>query len=215
MALTPYWNPVFGWAQSPVPAPERGSSWAWLRSPLGQSLIAAGLGWLAGLAFPNAFAEPGSGWRQYVLERALDELQRAGRVNQLALLALGRVPPAPSIYWRAQQRARAESKRAGESSARSLPVGVSLPGLRERVESAVYANLSRTLDDILRGEAQDPIERALRQIQMLQAVGGQSRDLAQSYGYLAQLWGQMGNSWVGMLPQLLAGLTLESLRRRE
>jgi hypothetical protein len=173
----------------------------------------AGLGALIGLVFPNAFAEPGSGYRRLLMTQMLEALQRQDRTGRTLMQALARLPATPSFYWGAQQQAHAQAVRAGQAATRNLPAGVQLPGLAQRVESSVYAQLSQPLQNLLAGESRDAYQRALQQLQLLNAVGGQSRDLASSYGYLAQLYSQMGNNWTGLLPQLLQGLILSSMQR--
>lgn len=163
-------------------------------------LLGAGIGTL----FPNAFAEPGSGYKRTLMTQMLESLQRQDRTGRTMLRMLANLPPTTNTYYAAQQTAQAQAKRQGEAATRTLPAGVQMPGLQQRIETAAYAQLARPLQDLLRQDNRDAYERILQQINMLQAIGGQSRDLANSYGYLAQLYGQMGNNWTGMLPQLFA-----------
>lgn len=190
------------------------SPWArfesFAQSPWGM----AALGWLVGRAFPNAFAAPGSGYERAMLGAMGSLLGENQAILRRVLGQLGRVPPVPSVAGVVEAGAQAGSERAAERAVASLPVGVQLPGLRERVRSGAYAALREPSLELLQREGVLPYEQALRQLQMLAGIAGQAGDLAQQYGYLAQLYGQRGNLFYGALPQLLAGLWEWGLERR-
>lgn len=191
------------------------SPWAnfqtFAQSPIGM----AALGWLIGRIFPNAFAAPGSGYERAMLSAMGSQLDAQRALLRTQLAQLSRIPPAPSVAGLVEAQARAESERAAQRATQQLPIGVQLPGLRERVRSSAYAALREPSLQLLQRESLLPYEQALRHLQMLAGIGGQAADLAQQYGYLAQLYGQRGNMFYGALPQLLAGLFEWGFERRK
>lgn len=190
------------------------SPWArfeqFAQSPWGM----AALGLLAGRIFPNAFVAPGSGYEQALLGAMGGQLDQSRALQRMALSALARIPPAPSLGGLLEARAQAGAERAAERAVADLPAGVQLPGLRERVRGAAYAALREPSVELALREPSVAYEQALRHLQLLAGVGGQAADLAQQYGYLAQLHGQRGNLFYGALPQLLAGLWEWGLERK-
>lgn len=187
-----------------------GSFAQFAQSPLGMGA----LGLLIGRAFPNAFAAPGSGYERAMLNAMLSGVSQQGDLLRRQMALLARIPPPPSLAGALDAQAQANAERMAERAIAGLPVGVQLPGLRERVRSGAYATMREPSLELLQREATLPYEQSLRALQMLAGIGGQAGDLAQQYGYLAQLWGQRGNMFYGALPQLLAGLWQWELERR-
>ena len=190
---------------------QQGAIQGFFGSPLGMALLGLALG----RVFPNAFAPPGSGYERAMLNAMLNQLSQTSSLNRAALSSLARIPPVPSVLGALESRASAQAERAAERALAQLPPGVQLPGLRERMRSAAYSALAPDMAQVLQAEQRIPFEDALRRLQMLQSIGGQAADLAQGYGYLAQLYGQRGNLFVGALPQLLEGLWLWGLSKKQ